>query len=592
MIKTARGVDSKFIEKVKQANNIVTVANRYMVLRVRGKTHWACCPFHHEKTASFAINELQQFYHCFGCGVSGDVITLVQQLESLDFYGALEVLAKSAGMQMPAVIQDPEYAKAAKKKQRALAALELAREFYCRNLSGENLEYLHKRGINDDLIKLFNIGASTSWDGVVKYLKKKDFTDEELIDAGIAVRNDKGNLYDAMGNRITFAISNLYGDCIGFSGRTLSKDKEIAKYKNTSQTIVFDKSSIVYGVDVLKKNKLVNFIDRLIVVEGNVDVISLVGAGFANAVACMGTALTGFHARVFKRFTERIYICFDGDAAGQKATLRGLEILAAENLDVRVVSIPDGMDPDDFIRTKGAQAFEELLDAALPLIDYKLEHLEKTNPLKDNLDKTKYLKAAVEILKPLADNAELELYLPKVAEVAGISLEAVRGAIIGKSMQHALEKAVALPTDLPRKDISTQVLSPPNAYVKALNFVVASIMHNKDHVNFDDLTDVEIENFLYKTLIEKIKDKKNWKVSCVFDEFDESEVKQLDHFVNYVFEEGDGKEKWTDCIKCLVQTNIRKQIDDLKEMYKQTDNLAEKNKIMGKIQQLSKRKKA
>lgn len=587
-----RGVDSKFIEKVKQANNIVTVANRYMVLRVRGKTHWSCCPFHHEKTASFAINELQQFYHCFGCGVSGDVITLVQQLESLDFYGALEVLAKSAGMEMPAIIHDPEYAKAAKKKQRALAALELAREFYCRNLNGENLEYLHKRGVTDELIKLFNIGASTSWDGVVKYLKKKDFTDEELIDAGIAVRNDKGNLYDAMGNRITFAIFNLYGDCIGFSGRTLSTDKEIAKYKNTSQTIVFDKSSIVYGVDVLKKNKLVNFIDRLIVVEGNVDVISLVGAGFTNTVACMGTALTSFHARVFKRFTERIYICFDGDAAGQKATLRGLEILAAENLDVRVVSIPDAMDPDDFVRKKGAQSFEELLDAALPLIDYKLEHLKKTNPLKDNLDKTKYLKTAVEILKPLTDSAELELYLPKVAEVAGISFEAVRASIVGKSADTTPKKVVAMLTDPPSKDMLTQILSSTNAYVKALNFVIASIMHNKGYIDFEDLTEVEIENFLYKTLIEKIKGRHDWKVSSVFDEFDETEVKQLDHLINYVFEEGDGKGKWLDCIKCLVQTNIGKQIDDLKEKYKQTDNLDEKNKIMGKIQQLSKRKKA
>lgn len=578
-----RGVDSKFIEQVKLANNIVTVANRYMVLRARGKTHWACCPFHHEKTPSFAINELQQYYHCYGCGVSGDVITLTQQMESLDFYGALEVLAKAAGMQMPAIIHDPEYAKAAKKKQRVLAALELAREFYCRNLSGENREYLHKRGISDELIELFNIGASTSWDGVVKYLKGKDFTDDELVDAGIAVRNDRGNLYDAMGNRITFAVFNLYGDCVGFSGRTLSKDAEIAKYKNTSQTIVFDKSSIVYGVDVLKKNKIVNFIDRLIVVEGNVDVISLVGAGFTNTVACMGTAMTSFHARVFKRFTERIFICFDGDAAGQKATLRGLEILAAENLDVRVVSLPDDMDPDDFVRKKGKDAFEELLDEALPLIDYKLEHLKKSNPLKDNLDKTKYLRAAVELLKPMAGNAELELYLPKVAEVAGVSFEAVKKAV-GVPVGNVVSTASP-----PKSEGSKTGM---NAYGKALDFVVASIMHNKDFIDFEDLADIEIENFLYKNLVDKIRGKKGWKVGYVFTEFDEEEQKQLVNLINYSFEAGDGKDKWKDCIKYLVQMSISKQIDDLKEMYKQTDDLDEKNKLMGKIQLLNKRKKA
>jgi DNA primase len=577
-----RGVDSNFIEKVKQANNLVAVANRYMVVRPKGKTHWACCPFHHEKTPSFAINELQQFYHCFGCGVSGDVITLVQQLESLDFYETLEKLAKAAGLEMPAIVHDPEYAQKAKHKQRVLQALEAAREYYCGNLKAENLEYLHNRGINDDLIKLFNIGASTGWDGVIKRLREKGFTEQEMIDAGIAVRNDRGNIYDAMANRITFAIFNLYGDCIGFTGRTTSKEADIAKYKNTSQTIVFDKSSIVYGVDVLKKNKITNFIDRLIVVEGNIDVVSLVGAGFANTVACMGTALTSFHARVFKRFTERIFICFDGDAGGQKATLRGLEILAAENLDVRVVSMPDGSDPDDFIRKSGAQEFEKLLDAALPLIDYKLEHLKKTNPLKDNLDKTKYLKSAVDVLKPLAGTAELELYIPKVAEVAKVSFDAVKKSVGGPT-----GNAQAQP---PGKEECPK--SGTSAYGKAIDFVMASVLHSKDYINFGDLTGVEIENFLLKTVLERVKAKKGWKVSCVFDEFDEEEVKQLDNLINYPFKEGDGREKWKSCINEIGKKNIDKQIDDLKERHKQTQDTDEQGKIMVQIQELIKRKKA
>lgn len=582
MTANRRGVDSNFIEKVKQANNIVTVANRYMVLRARGRTHWGCCPFHHEKTPSFAINEVQQYYHCFGCGVSGDVITLIQQLESQDFYGALEVLAKAAGLEMPEIAYDPEYAKQAKKKQRVLAALEAARDYYCKNLNAENLEYLRNREISDDLIKLFNIGASTSWDGVIKALKGKGFTEEEIIDAGIAVKNDKGNFYDAMANRITFAIFNIYGDCIGFTGRTTLKDAEIAKYKNTSQTMVFDKSSIVYGVDVLKKNKLANFIDRLIVVEGNVDVVSLVGAGFVNTVACMGTALTSFHARVFKRFTERIYICFDGDAAGQKATLRGMDIVAAENLDVRVVALPDEMDPDDFIRKKGKEEFEKVLDTALPLIDYKLEHLAKTNPLKDNLDKTKYLKAAIEVLKPLAGTVELELYLPKVAEVAGVSFDAVKrslGAPQSKALDVEAKNAV-----FPKGGTS--------AFGKALDFVVASVLHNKEYIDFESLTDLEIENFLYKTLIDKVKGRKDWRVSCIFDEFDEQETKQLDHLINYSFEDGDGKEKWKDCISKLAQVNIQKTIEKLKEAVKQTVDMDEQARIIREIQELNKRKKA
>ena len=591
-----RGADSDFIEKVKQANNIVTVANRYMVLRAKGKTHWACCPFHHEKTASFAINEIQQYYHCFGCGVSGDVISLVQQLESQDFYGALEVLAKAAGLSMPTVVFDPEHATRVKKKQRILAALEAAREYYCAQLGGENLAYLHSRGVTDELIKTFNIGASTSWDGCLKHLVKKGFTEQELVDAGIAVKRDSGTLYDAIGNRITFAIFNLYGECIGFQARTLSQEKDIARYKNTGQTIVFDKGSVVYGADVLKKNKLTNFIDRLIVVEGNVDVISLVGAGFTNTVACMGTALTAFHARILKRFSDRIYICFDGDSAGQQAALRGLDILAAENLDVRVVSLPDELDPDDFVRKRGAKAFEGLLDAALPLIDYKLESTKKNNPLKDSLDKAKYLKSAAEVLKPLAASAELEIYIPKVAEVAGVSFEGVRAMVIERITNNVtLKKAVggtsaaAAPTvSAERKDAA----EPPTKYGKALNFVVASALHNKAYVDFRDLASVEIENFLYKTAVEKVKQKKDWKAGSVYHEFDEAEAKSLDGLINYEFEDGDGAAKWKDCIKALGSADIQKQIDNLKEEYKKTDDTTEKSRIMGEIQTLAKRKKS
>jgi DNA primase len=596
-VNSRHGADSDFIEKVKQASNIVTVANRYMVLRAKGKTHWACCPFHHEKTPSFAINELQQYYHCFGCGVSGDVIGLVQHMERLDFYGTLEFLAKAAGLAMPAT-RDPEYEKKKQKKQRILQTLEAARKYYCANLGGVNLEYLHNRGITDELIKTFNIGASTSWDGVIKHLKQKSFTEQEMIDAGIAGRGEKGNIYDAMGNRITFAIFNLNYECVGFTGRTLSRETDIAKYKNTAQTIVFDKGNIVYGADVLKKNKLTNFVDQLIVVEGNMDVISLVGAGFTNTVACMGTSMTVSHAHILKRFTDRIYICLDGDIAGQRATSRGLnivvpdwekaqslniDVLVEEFLDVRVIQFPDGLDPDDFIKKRGAKAFGELLDTALPLIDYKLEHIKKQNPLKDSIDKTKYLKAVAEVLKPIAASAELELYIPKIAETAGVSFDAVKKAVGGGSPAVSVH---VVPAE--RKDTAELTTK----YGKALHFVVASVLHNKTYVNFDDLNGLEIENFLYKTAIEKVKQKSNWTVGCVFTEFKEPEAANLDKFVNYEFEDGDGAEKWKDCIKTLSAANIQKQIDELKEKYKRTDDTSEKEQIMGEIQKLAKRKKS
>ena len=588
MAANRRGINQQFIERIKSANGIVSVAGRYMQVKQKGKTHWACCPFHHEKTPSFAINDMGQFYKCFGCGVSGDVITLVQQLESLDFYGAVEFLARVAGIEMPEEILDEEYANNVKKKRRILQALELAREYYCKSLykdSGKKyLEYLHGRGINDELIKLFNIGLCADWNGAVAYLRGKNFTEDEIIGAGIGARSAKGNAYDVMAERITFAIFNVYGDCIGFTGRTISDDKEVAKYRNTSQTMVFDKGSIVYGIDVLKKNKRENFVDKLIVVEGNVDVIALVGAGFTNTVACMGTSLTPFHAKVFKRFTDKIYIAFDGDAAGQKATIRGLGVLENENLDVRVVSFPVDTDPDDYLRKHGRDGFEKLLDDALPLIDYRLEYLKKTMPVKDNLDKSKFLKSAVEVLKPLAGSAELELYIPRVAEIVGVSFDAISREIGGAQRKKEVESEIKA------------AFEPLRAYAKALNFVVASILHGKGFANFNVFVenDIQIQNRLYKRLVDKIAEyaesSKTWRVSCVFDEFDEGEIAQLDALINFPINEKEGIAKYyTDCVQYLVKYMLKSRVEELKERYKQADDTQEKKQIMAEIGSINKR---
>jgi len=570
-----RGVSPEFIAKVKTANGIVPTAGRYIQLKQKGRTHWACCPFHHEKTPSFAINEQGQFYHCFGCGVSGDVITLVQQLEGLDFYGAVEFLARNASIEMPAEVMDVDYANIVKKKRRILAALEEVCKYYCDNLhkpaNKQYKDYLLNRGITEKLIKMFNIGVCSDWDSSIRHLK--NFSKQELVDAGIAQVNKSGTLYDTMGVRITFAVFNVYGDCIGFSGRSIADKEDVAKYKNTSQTMVFDKSNIVYGIDVLKKNKLSNFVDKLFVVEGNVDAIMMHGAGFGNTVACMGTALTQFHAKVFARFSDKIYICFDGDDAGQKATLKGLEILENERLEVRVVSFPDKMDPDDFLRKHGADEFRELVDNALPLTDFKLNYLQKQNSLKDNLDKTKYINAAVEILRPLQGTPQLELYVKRVAEAGGVSFDSVVRAV-NKEKTDKVQSS--------RVERSEATIS---AYSRALDFYIASLLHSK---NFAKVEDIKIENKLYERLIKKINESDSWKVSNVFDEFDDGDIKQLDKIINFDFKEGLAKE-YDDSVKYLVNHEMKNKKEELLERYKQTENTQEKMEIMKQIQEINKR---
>ena len=454
-MKKIGGFPREFVDEVKFANNIVDVASRYMQLRERGRQHWGLCPFHHEKTPSFAINEQQQFFKCFGCGESGTVITLVKQMESLNFPEAVEKLAEWANIPIPIKSVDPEYLVKKKHRERILACLEEARKYYvgrlnhCRGAAPAPVDYLHARGITNELIEKFSIGLSDSWDGVITHLKKLGFTEREMLDSGVVAKSEKGRiydaitpdgdisserrvrLYDAMGERITFAIFNIYGSCIGFTGRTLSDKTDIAKYRNTSQTIVFDKSNIVYGIDVLKSAKRTQSIDGIIVVEGNVDVITLVGAGFVNTLAIMGTALTPFHAKVFARFSPNVYVCFDGDDSGQKAALRGVDILAKEGLAVRVIQMPKNIDPDSFVTQNGALAFQQLVKDAKPYIDHKLDYLEKISDFDDNIGRADYLKRAGTILAPLKGDPTLELYLPKVSNVSGISTDGVLREVMG-----------------------------------------------------------------------------------------------------------------------------------------------------------------
>jgi DNA primase len=476
----------EFIDTVKNASNIVAVASRYMPLKQKGRQWWACCPFHHEKTASFAIDENAGFYHCFGCKESGNVFKLVEKLESVNFIEAVELLAKWANIKLPEQQNTPEAIAAARARQNVLEILDEARNFYKSNLTEEGKKYLFGRGITTEIIEMFNIGQSPDWDSLIKYFRAKGYTDGDLLNAGVASKNDKGRLYDAMAERIVFSIFDLYGNCIGFTGRVQpQKDNgAVAKYRNTAQTMVFDKGKICYGGDVLKKHMRTANIEGLIVVEGNVDCITLVANGFPNTVACMGTALTVFHAKAFKRFSPDIYLCLDGDTAGRKATIRAMDILRDEpDLNVRVISLPDGVDPDGFVRKNGAEAFKELVRRAVPFIDFKLDTLAAECKLDDNIGKAKYLKAAIEFLQTtIKDKIEVELYAPKVAGYAGVTGESVVSAVLNKS---------APPKSPPAE---TQAIKPPtqdNKYKKAYDFVCASILNKKKWVESD-------KEFLFK----------------------------------------------------------------------------------------------
>jgi len=568
----------EFVEQVKIQNNIVDVASKYTPLKQKGRQHWGLCPFHNEKTPSFAINEQQQFFKCFGCGQAGNVITLVKQFESTDYAGALELLAGWAGIPMPAVKNDPQYAEKKKKKERVLECLEHARSYYCENLYKENnkgiLEYLHRRGIGDDLIKMFNIGASSSWEEVVTLLRNKGYSDLEIYESGVAAKSDKGRLYDAMGERVTFAIFDLYGSCIGFTGRTLSQDKNIAKYRNSAQSIVFDKGSIIYGVDVLKRNKSANFVDSLIVVEGNVDVIALVGAGFTNTVACMGTAMTKFHAAAFKRFSPNIYLCFDGDKSGVEAAVRATDVLAEQGLNVRVVSLPVDTDPDSYIVANGKDAFAVLLDEAKPMIDFKLDKLLGSSDLRDNIGKSTYLKEAVKILKPLAGTPDVELYLPKVTKNAGVSALSILNALGTKVAERPPD--LKLPIETVAK----------NKYTNAIDYVLACLVQGVAV----ELPQIDLRDKVQERLLHIVQERREAGKLInpgliPIDEGDEDMNELVKRLASTNIDLGEMH--LTECIKVINQCCCKERIDQLTREYEKTKDV----KILHEIQDLQKRSK-
>lgn len=492
-----RGIDPRYMQELKQKNNIVEVIGSYVPLERKGGNYWACCPFHHEKTPSFAVNEADQFYHCFGCGVSGDVVGFVREIESTDFLGAVRILADRAKMPMPESNFDTERAAALKKKRDSLIAILLdSARFYLSNLYGggaaAHLEYISRRKLAPTTVKKFGLGASLDFYSLPEYLAGKGYSREDLLDSGALAENKSGRLIDSQGGRLIFPIINAFDEVVGFGGRLLEKS-DFAKYKNTKETAVFNKSKTLYNVNLLKRLKREQTISEVIVVEGYMDTISLYQAGFKNVVASMGTSLTKDQARLVKRYTENVYISYDGDFAGQKADLRGLEILKDENLNVRVVPLPEGLDPDD-VAKQGAEAYQKCLDAAMPLIDYKLHSLERKYDLKKTEDKRTFVSEALKIVRTAESESEKEDLLKKLRDETGITYQ---------SLERDLQ-------NLPAESRQTEMHLPPpseagtDKYKKAARFILAAKLFSAPYAKNCGLESIEFDDNVHKIIAEYI----------------------------------------------------------------------------------------
>lgn len=432
-----------FLQELRFKNNISDVISGYVNLRRRGRNMVGLCPFHGEKTPSFTVYPETDSFYCFGCGVGGDVIGFIRRAENLDYIDAVKLLAQRAGMEMPEDSYDDSVQKL---RLRIYEANREAARFYHAQLSQPSgrsgLEYLRARRLSDKTITLFGLGfAPNEWSALSDYLiKEKHFRPDEIVQANLAFRNKRGGVTDRFRNRVMFPIIDVRGNVIAFGGRIMTDEKP--KYLNTSDTVAFKKSNNLFALNRAKNSKS----DKLILCEGYMDVIALHQAGFDFAVATLGTALTQEQAVIIKRYTNTVVICYDADEAGQKATARAIEILRREGLKIKVLTVPNGKDPDEYIKfhgENGSYKFRQLLEGTGNDVDYKLTKLKESYNVNVPEGKVEYMNEAAKLLAGMYNDVERDIYSGRLCEEMGVAKEAFNNQIkrIIKNRSKAEKKA-------------------------------------------------------------------------------------------------------------------------------------------------------
>ena len=588
------GVDQEFLRTLKEKVNIVDVAGGYFSLEKKGASYWACCPFHHEKTPSFSVNEAGQFYHCFGCGASGDVIRFVSEMESIEFMESVRLLAERANMQMPKLDGEDagRIAEQKRKRDTLLKILNDCAHFYLDNLNSgkadSHINYILSRKIPSNIVRTFGLGASLNYNDLPKYLLAKGYSKQDILDSG-TVNEVEGRLTDAQGGRLIYPIINSYNEVIGFGGRLLEK-ANFAKYVNTRDTLIFNKRKNLYNINLLKKLKRSQTIKEVIMVEGYMDTISLYQAGFKNVVASMGTSLTQDQARLVKRYTDTVLISYDGDGAGQKANMRGLDILKGEGLNVKVVPLPEGLDPDDVIKQRGADAYQKCLDSAMPLIDYKLSVAKRGFDLKKTEDKRRYITEAIAIIRSADSEAEKEDLLKAVSSETGISFE---------SLKRDLEQKPA--PDMPKADKPVKKKDTADFIKKASRFVIASFLFGADYVKDKDISEIPFGDEIHAIIAKYLRSKKLMeepvRLSELFEFFDANtpEYGELERILDYSegfgFENGEVVVKYfNDCVAQLELSEINAKIERETQRLALVSDPGERTKIASEIIKLTKQK--
>lgn len=425
----------EILDDVKSSNDIVDVISQYISLKRSGRNYFGLCPFHNEKSPSFSVSPDKQIFHCFGCGVGGNVITFISKIEGLGFKEAIEVLAERANIKLPTIDNSTDNKKE-ELKAKVYKVNSFTAEYYHKKLyeptSKIAQEYVKKRQLNNETIKSFKIGFSGKFDELYQALKKEGFKDEEILESGLVNKNDNGKYIDRYRNRLMIPIFDERNRVIAFGGRVLDDSKP--KYINSPENIVYIKGRHLFGLNVAKKGDT----KRLLIVEGYMDAISLHQRGITNVVASLGTALTTSQGWLLRKNCEQVILGFDSDGAGQTAIMRAVEVMQNMGCDMRILQMTGAKDPDEYVLKYGSVRFKRLLDEAISLIEFKIKVLQKDLNLENASDKIKFLNEIAKLISKVENTMEREIYIEKIAKGYNISKEAIYAEV--NKLQYSVRK--------------------------------------------------------------------------------------------------------------------------------------------------------
>lgn len=558
-------IPEEVINEIKYRNDIETVISQYVTLKRRGKNLVGLCPFHNEKTPSFTIYPENGSFYCFGCGAGGDVITFTGLIENLDYIESVKLLAEKSGVLLPRDGYDNSM------QNLKNTVYDINREtakFFHAYLMGEDgkwaLDYLLNRGLSIKTIKHFGLGAAPdSWDMLINHLKSKGYTLSQMYTANVVGKSDRGGYYDRFRKRVMFPIINIRGNVVAFSGRAMPEnEKKGGKYVNTADTPVFKKSENLFGINFAKNHCS----QQLILVEGNLDVISLHQAGFCNVVAPLGTAFTNEQANLISRYTKEIVLMLDADAAGQKAIKRASSILENSGLSVKVVVIPDGKDPDEYIRKNGADRFRGLLNGAVSDIEYKLLTAANGISLESDDGKIKYLGLAAEIIAGTDDVMTRDIYIGRLSEKYGVSRTALTSRVDdlrkkNRRIKQKQEIGNIIHPKFTKDDINPERRNSVKA-TAAEETLIAVLLQHPDFYSYakeklpQDKLVTSLNKRIYGIICETLDEGRNLDISVFAQKLLPSEVGYLVSLQNSDKAGNNPKTVLKDCIEVILKENM------------------------------------